>query len=244
MPALRERLADIPELMRFCLLEALRSPGLQPLVRQYLARFPTPLAFREEQNAVVFGRPSLREARRDAITVFLSRTALGQLGEHDWPGNVRELKLFATNALVHALSGHLDAAAPEQPESVEARAPAILALPDALVDRLLSVDPPGRRALRPARPPQAGDRGRRMEIEVPRGTSFSRISAEVERQYLRAMFVAASGDLEKMAAELFGPRGTGRQVHLRLNQLGLKLRELRARASRPGGAEAAASGSG
>ena len=59
-----------------------------------------------------------------------------------------------------------------------------------------------------------------MDIEVPRGTSFARISAEVERQYLRAMFLACGGDLEQMAAELFGPRGTGRQVHLRLNQLG------------------------
>jgi DNA-binding NtrC family response regulator len=227
VPPLRERLADIPELTRFCLLESLRSPGLQPLVRQYLARFPTPLDFREEQNAVVFGRPALRDARRDAITVFLSRSALGQLAEHDWPGNVRELKLFATNTLVHALSGHLDAAPPDAAARSETRAPAILTLPDALVDRLLSMDPPRNGSLRPARPPQAGDRGRRMEIELPRGTSFARISAEVERQYLRALFLASAGDLERMAVELFGPRGTGRQVHLRLNQLGLKLRELR-----------------
>ena len=227
VPPLRERPIDIPELTRFCFLEALRSPALQPLVRQYLARFPTPLDFREEQNAVHFGRPTLKEARRDAFTVFLSRTALGQLAEHDWPGNVRELKLFAINALVHALSGHLDAVAGAAATG-ETRAPAILALPDALVDRLLSVDSGPRQVARPARPPQAGDRGRRMEVEIPRGTSFARISAEVERQYLRALFLASGGDLEQMAVELFGPRGTGRQVHLRLNQLGLKLRELRA----------------
>ena len=227
VPPLRERLADLPDLTRFCLLEALRSPGLQPLTRQYLARFPTPLAFREEQNAVFFGRPALREARRDAFTVFLSRAALGRLGEHDWPGNVRELKLFATNALVHALGGHLDAAPADTTSASETRAPAILALSDTLVDRLLRVEPPGG-SLRPMRPPQAGDRGRRLEIELPRGVSFGRISAEVERQYLRALFLALGGDLERMAAELFGPRGTGRQVHLRLNQLGLKLRELRA----------------
>jgi hypothetical protein len=57
--------------------------------------------------------------------------------------------------------------------------------------------------------------------------SFARLSAEVERQYLRAMFEACGGDLEKMARELLGPRGAARQVHLRLNQLGLKLRDLR-----------------
>jgi hypothetical protein len=34
-----------------------------------------------------------------------------------------------------------------------------------------------------------------------------------------------------MAQELLGPRGSARQVHLRLNQLGLRLRDLRGEAS-------------
>ena len=114
-----------------------------------------------------------------------------------------------------------------------ARAPAILALPDDLVDRLLGREP-GRKALRAARAPQAGDRGRRMEVEIPTGPSFARISAEVERQYLRALYHACGGDLGRMARELLGPDGTGRQVHLRLNQLGLKLRELRGTAGAEG----------
>jgi hypothetical protein len=37
-----------------------------------------------------------------------------------------------------------------------------------------------------------------------------------------------------MARELLGPDGTGRQVHLRLNQLGLELRELRGTAGAQG----------
>jgi hypothetical protein len=53
------------------------------------------------------------------------------------------------------------------------------------------------------------------------------VSADVERQYLRALFEACEGDLARMAQELLGPRGSARQVHLRLNQLGLKLRDLR-----------------
>ena len=44
---------------------------------------------------------------------------------------------------------------------------------------------------------------------------------------LRALFEACAGDLERMARELLGPKGTARQVHLRLNQLGLRLRDLR-----------------
>ena len=62
---------------------------------------------------------------------------------------------------------------------------------------------------------------------MPSGATFSRVSADVERQYLRALFLAHKGDLEKMAKELLGPRGSARQVHLRLNQLGLRVTELR-----------------
>jgi hypothetical protein len=140
---------------------------------------------------------------------------------------VRELRLFATNALVHALAAHLDAADLAARSEGQTRAPAILALADALVDRLLASDRV-RATVRPARTPRSGDRGRRVDVEVPTAPSFSGISAEVERQYLRAVYHGCGGDLAKMGTELLGPAGTARQVHLRLNQLGLKLRELRA----------------
>ena len=219
VPPLRERSEDLPDLVRFAFLEALRAEGMRPLVRQYLVRFPTPEDFREEESTVIFGRPNAKAARRDAFTLFISKEALSRLGDHAWPGNHRELRLFASNALVYALG--LLMAAPEGPA---ARAPAILTIGDQLVDRLL-----GEPDRKPARLPRSatGERGRTLEIEVPSGPSFSRISADVERQYLRALFLATGGDLDKMAKELLGPKGSGRQVHLRLNQLGLRLRELR-----------------
>src|SRR6185503_2413686 len=79
LPPLRERRADLPELVRFAFLEALRSEPLQPLVRSSLARYPTPDAFDDGQNAVVFGRPRAAVARRDAFTIFLSREAMARL---------------------------------------------------------------------------------------------------------------------------------------------------------------------
>src|SRR5206468_4488212 len=54
VPALRERREDLPDLVRFAFLEALRAEQLRPLVRAYLARFPTPDDFVEENDAVVF----------------------------------------------------------------------------------------------------------------------------------------------------------------------------------------------
>src|SRR5438445_313580 len=41
VPPLRERRADLPDLLRFAFLEALRAEQLRPLVRGYLARLPT-----------------------------------------------------------------------------------------------------------------------------------------------------------------------------------------------------------
>lgn len=221
VPPLRQRRDDIPELVRFALLEALRSDGLRPLVRAYLAQFPTPEDFREQESQVVFGRPAAKLARRNAFTVFLGRDALARLQRHDWPGNHRELRLLATSLLVHALTRLLDVETPSRGQ----RAPALLDLADDMVDTLL-----GGSRLLPARQPAEG-RGRKMEIELPCAPSFARISAEVERQYLRAMFLRCRGDLERMARELLGSQGSARKLHLRLNQVGLKLRELRAELS-------------
>ncbi len=226
VPPLRERRGDLPDLVRFAFLEALHSEQLRPLVREYLARFPTPEDFVEGENTVQFGRPRAAGARRDAFTVFVSREALGRLTDHDWPGNHRELRLLAANALVFCLTQHLDA---PPPAASAPRAPALLDVSDPLIARLLRATASGaRRSLGPL--PAADDRGgskRRIEIELGAGDSFSRISADVERQYLRAMFAACGGDLARMARELLGPKGAARQVHLRLNQLGLKLRDLR-----------------
>ena len=222
VPALRERPEDLPDLVRFAFLDALRAGPLRPLVRAYLARYPTPDDFVEENDAVVFGKPQASRARRDAFTVFLSKAALRRLAAHPWPGNHRELKLLAFNALVHALAQHLDAeSAPHE------RAPAVLAIPDAVIDSLLGNAEP-----RPARPPLSSasavnELGRRVEVTLKSGHSFADISADVERQYLVALFEAMEGDLDRMAAELFGAGASRRKVHLRMNQLGLRLRELR-----------------
>src|SRR5262249_27881972 len=139
------------EILRFALLEALRSEALRPLVRAYLARFPTPDDFVEENSAIAFGKPQAKAARRDAFSIFLSQSALSRLQAHVWPGNHRELKLLATNALVFSLVQQLDSdapafglrlspakpapPAPEKPRPE--RAPAVLAISDHLIDQLL-----------------------------------------------------------------------------------------------------------
>jgi DNA-binding NtrC family response regulator len=217
IPPLRERRQDLPELVRFALLDALRSEQLRPLVRAYLARFPTPEDFSEESCTVAFGKPQARSARRDAFSVFLSQSALARLTAHPWRGNHRELKLLASNALVFTLVQQLDA--PERP--LPSRAPAVLAISDQLIDQLIG------KPHAPGPVPSAKGGERRVEVSLKPAQSFADISADVERQYLMALFHAHQGDLDGIAAELFGPGASRRKVHLRMNQLGLRLRALR-----------------
>ncbi len=226
VPPLRERAADLPDLVRFALLEAVRSEGLSALVRSYLARFPTPEEFVAERNTVVFGRPSAKAAPRDAFALFLSKEALARLASHAWPGNHRELRLVAQSALVFTLAQALDAESSS--ERAPQRAPAVLTLSDGLLEQLLEgqlVSGPRAHAGRPVRARQGA--GRAVEVLLAPAKSFADLSAEVERQYLRALFEAHQGDLGAMAAELLGPGAPARKVHLRLNQLGLKVKELR-----------------
>jgi DNA-binding NtrC family response regulator len=240
VPALRERREDLPQLVRFAVLEALRSEALRPLLRAYLARFPTPDDYTEENNALIIGKPQAKAARRDAFTVFLASSALARMSAHSWPGNHRELKLLVVNALVFALVQQMDSEAAVSQE----RAPAVLVIPESLTEQLLGntgepplvkpADPlPGKSASPLPGKPHGETLGaviagqRRIEVALKAGQSFSEISADVERQYLMILFDAHEGDLDRMAAELFGPGASRRKVHLRMNQLGLKLRELR-----------------
>lgn len=237
VPPLRERREDLPELLRFALLKALQTEALRPLLRSFLARFPTPEDFREDQSVVLFGKPDAHLARRDAFSIFISRRSLAQLGAHGWPGNQRELKMLATNALVFTLVEHLEGVqhAGDKPPAA-ARAPAILAIPEKLVEQLLgqAASLSAGATAEPAPAPgvnaataELSATAMRVHIEVRPGPSFVKISTDVERQYLRALFVASGGDLGQMASLLLGPAGSARRVHLRLNQLGLSLRELR-----------------
>ena len=221
VPPLRERQKDLPELVRFAFLESLRSEALRPLVRSYLARFPTPDDYLADNAVVLIGKPQARAARRDAFTIFISQGVLQRLIAHPWPGNHRELRLVATNALVSALVQQLDA-----PQRERERAPAVLVVAESAVAPL-SGKPAELRPREPVPVLRGQGEDRRVEIVLRPGQSFGDISADVERQYLMALFHAHDGDLERMATELFGPGANRRKVHLRMNQLGLRLRTLR-----------------
>jgi DNA-binding NtrC family response regulator len=148
----------------------------------------------------------------DAFAAFIPERVLQRLVAHPWPGNHRELKLLALNALVFSLA--------EDGPGKGGR----VAVSETVVGHLLG----NVCALAPSRSALQGASGeRRIEVAVRAGRTFAEISAEVERQYLTTLFHAHGGDLDRIAAELFGPGANPRKVHLRMNQLGLRVRSLR-----------------
>src|SRR5438105_4444435 len=142
--------------------------------------------------------PLVRAQRRAVAAVVVPELAMQRLVAHQWPGNHRELKLFATNALVFLLV---------QRGATDVDGRTVLTVSESLVDQLLD-DAPRPLAL----PVAASTAERRIEVALKPGGTFAEISADVERQYLTALFRAHGGDLGRMAVELFGPGASRRKV--------------------------------
>jgi DNA-binding NtrC family response regulator len=228
LPPLRERRDDIADLVRFTLLEALQSPAMASLIHAFLVKYPTLSNFDPSHNMVWFRRPTAKLAAPDAFSIFMAASALKRLEEHPWPGNHRELRLFSTNLLVFTLCQLL-----EGPDaSARPRAPAVLTITDELIEGLLpnttvlaAAEPRTRIAPRlSSTQPLARDG---IWVRVPEGMGFAQTASDVEKQYLEHLYLHHHGDLGAVARRLLGPRGTARQVHLRMNQLGLKVKTLR-----------------
>lgn len=238
LPPLRERREDIPDLVRYCIIEALASASMASLIHAFLVKHPTLLPFNPQHNGVLFRRPNAKLARPDAFTVFVAPSTLQRLVQHAWPGNHRELRLFVTNLLVFCLCQTLETKTDAPNESLEtARAPAVLSITDELVDRLLpptansraerTLDATPTGSVPPTADLRPNSSARGVWVELPTGLGFAKTANAVERQYLEQLFVRCKGNLELMAREVLGETGTARQVHMRLNQLGLSIKTLR-----------------
>ena len=66
-----------------------------------------------------------------------------------------------------------------------------------------------------------------MTFVVRPQESLNAVSCDLERQCMERLFENYGGDLGRMAEALLGDAAAGRKVQLRMNQLGIKLRELK-----------------
>ncbi len=208
LPPLRERPEDLLFFARRLCARVGESAEIGALHDQVCAavgiRTDTPL------------RLAIDRADDDApgLTLVLPGPAWRRLAEHPWPGNIRELSMVLHNIATFTLVGAVDA--------LEAGLP--------LYSHRLQVDPALIAEL------LAGtlliDENRRDEpsgipVQIEPQDTLNSVSVFVEKQYMVALFEEYDGDLARMADRLLGDPERGRAVRLRMNQIGLKVRDLR-----------------
>ncbi len=204
LPSLVERQLDWNRLVGFLVEQALARPYLRDLIDDYGRGVDLP--FRRIQAHVGSGMPERRP--RTLVLHFPERT-LRRLRHHPWPGNLRELSMVVENAALFALSEAIGVEAGERPDVVVVR--------KKLLDDLL-------------RGPGEGVEGGhlRMEVEIEPQETLNRVAVACETQYFIKLYLQERGDFARMAELLLGDPEGGRKVQLRFNQLGLKVRDLKA----------------
>lgn len=208
LPPLRERLADLLDLLDFAVGAALGGPFLRELTEAWQARHGL-----EGASLRVSSDDEVPDPEPGVMWLLLPPQVHALLRRHPWPGNLRELAMTVENALVFTFAELAQLPRVERPDVVQLR-------PKLLRDMLRSG---GLEA------PEAPPDGWRMEVSVRPNEALNGVAVDVERQYFQALYLTHGGDFAQMAQVLLGDPEGARKVQLRFNQLGLKVRDLRAR---------------
>ena len=218
IPPLRERMSDLGSFVRHFVARAARSEPVMALTDELSEAVG---AGARADLQLVVGRPRGRAEASAGLELVVPTPAWELLASHSWPGNVRELMMVVQNMVTFTLVGALDALrAGLSLESLR------LQVDPGLVGELVGGQPslPEPTEEQGAAPPEGAYR-----VHVSPRHALSAVSGDLERQVYEHMFARTSGDLDRMAELLLGDPGRARAVRLRLNQLGLKIRELRRR---------------
>ncbi len=208
LPPLAERAVDYGKLLTFCLEQALVRPYLRGLVDDYRDA----VGLRAARVEISSGG-SVPEAEAGVLRLHFPDRAMRLLLAHRWPGNLREFAMVAENAVLFALSELTGVPPGERPDVVQVR--------PKLIRDMLSADPTAGL--------EAEADGWRFTVALRPQDTLNRVAVECERQYFEALWIQHRGDFSKMAQLLLGDPDAARKVQLRFNQLGLKVRELKAR---------------
>lgn len=215
LPTLRERVSDLPFLSHRLTERAGFEPDVNPFRLQLNRALGLP-----ETSPVKLSLPDDPKRGLDCIQLVIPGPSWRRLLRHRWSGNVRELAMVLHNLVTFSVVGAVDAL--ESGLTIRSKR---LQVDSGLVNQLLEGGLDMTRS---------DGEAEKVDPDVFRlrlhpGQSLNAVSVDMERQYFRQLFEQTNGNLEAMADRLLGDPSRSRAVRLRLNQLGLKLRELRRR---------------
>jgi DNA-binding NtrC family response regulator len=221
LPGLRERSDDFQALLQYFLRRVCATGYNRDLLLRYADG--TGLTLDAAPGGVNIRMGPQLPARGDQhnVHLLLHPSSYNLLREFPWPGNFRQLEMTLANLVTFTLVELVDRVAQMDPGDDFASRPDVVPIQPRTVRELV-------RPWQDDDPDPAGPtEGMRVTIALGKAESLNAASCEVERQYLAWLFRAVSGDLGRMAEVLLGDSGAGRKIQLRMNQLGMRLRELK-----------------
>jgi transcriptional regulator with GAF, ATPase, and Fis domain len=214
LPPLRERREDLPFLARRLVRGAAEDPEVAAL------RDQVALAVRLPAGApLALHLPGDGPAAAGTLSLALPPTAWRLLEAYPWPGNLRELSLVVRNLATFTLVSAADAVR----GGVRLTSPRLQVDP-ALTATLLRETAP---LLARGGTDGAADGDASPPFRITPAATLNAAARDLERQAYRHLFRQTGGDFEAMARALLGDPTRARAVRLRLNQLGLRVRDLR-----------------
>ena len=206
LPSLSERRLDMDALLTFVMEQALARPNLAELIAEY--RQATGLGSGPVQVLLRGPVPEVSSAR---LVLLFPERAMRQLRAHTWPGNLREFAMVVENAVLFAVAEMSGLQSGKRQDVIQVR-------PRLIRDLLQST---------PTADEGSGPRSH-FAVQLTPESTLNRVSVAVERQYFTQLYLREEGDFARMAEVLLGDAEHARKVQLRFNQLGLKVRELKA----------------
>ncbi|MCC7539954.1 MAG: sigma-54-dependent Fis family transcriptional regulator [Deltaproteobacteria bacterium] len=219
LPPLRDRLVDLPDLLRSFALRSLMSGDNRALLSEYMELAGIGTLVGPGVELVTGATP----ARPRGIVLALMPKSFAALKVHAWPGNLRELELVVDSIVTFALSDALEAWKERASRSTD-KAPRVVPIAPKLVRDLLSAG----RALQSPGGSSAGSSGG-IVLRLERAAALRDVARSLERQTFEQLYATHAGDFRAIAGALLGKTDAhaARQVLLRFNQLGLRVRKSR-----------------
>jgi len=227
LPSLMERRDDFAALLEFFAQRVCAEPYNRDLLEQYAEQRGLHVPPSDEAFNVTVGRRLPAKVDLHRLHLHLHANSFRALHDFDWPGNFRQFEMMLSNLVTFTLVELVEH--PEQIEHLEdgeARPDVVVVRPRTVAELLA---PWARdRGLRVATGEgEPADDGSSVLVALEPAESLNAVSCAVERQYLTRLYHVCDGDLGRVAEVLLGDADAGRKVQLRMNQLGLKLRDLK-----------------
>ena len=214
LPPLRERMADLPDLLQMLTERVFEGRGN----RRLLAQFGRLFGLTDDAHpSVVVGRKKAK--KRPGVTFRLAGPAEEAIRKSRWPGNMRQLESVWTNAICYQLTEQIAVGRVGD-------APVIGLDPQVLQELIRSSSVLVDTALTTEQ-----DEPERVVVELSPAKTLNDVSRAVEAQYFRELYVRSGESFDRMARQLLGgePTKNARRIQLRFNNLGLSTRALRKR---------------